>query len=69
MPAFDADEARRHIHKSCANPGPRDLFAQYDRAILIQANHMQRVLAGIDTNSARNCGVCFAGHGVSSSCS
>ena len=24
----------------------------------------QRVLTGIDTNGVRNCGVCFAGHGV-----
>ena len=25
--SFDADEARRQVHKSCGNPGPRDLFA------------------------------------------
>src|SRR6516225_8199337 len=50
---FDADEARWHIHKSCGNPGPRDPFAQYDRAFFIQTNYMQRVLAGIGTNGAR----------------
>ena len=31
---FDADEARRHVHKSCGNLGPRHLFAQNDRAFL-----------------------------------
>jgi hypothetical protein len=30
---------------------------------------MQRVLTGIDPNGACDCSVCFAGHGVSSSCS
>ena len=66
---FDADEAWRNVRKSCGDPGTGDLFAQYDRAFLIQANHMQRVLTGIDTNGACNCGVCFARHGMCSSCS
>jgi hypothetical protein len=43
---FDADEAWRNVRKSCGNP---DLFMQYDRAFLIQANHMRRIVAGSTT--------------------
>jgi hypothetical protein len=38
------------IHKSCGDTAPRDFFAHDDHTILIQANHMQSVLAGIDPN-------------------
>ena len=47
---FGIDSSSSEPFRRAPNPGPRDLFAQYDRAFLIQANHMQRVLTGIDTN-------------------
>jgi len=59
---FDPDEASRHIHESCGNPTPRDFFAQDDGALLIQANHMQHVLAGIDPDRVGGCGGFLAGH-------
>ena len=59
---FDADHALRHVYKSCGDPAASDLFPQNDCTLLIQANHMQRVLAGIDANRADGCGVCLEGH-------
>jgi hypothetical protein len=49
---LDPDQARRHVHESCGNPVPSNFFTQNDCALLIQVNHMQRVLAGIDPNGA-----------------
>ena len=39
---FDPDQAWQHVHKSCGNAAAGHLFAQNDRALLIQANHVQR---------------------------
>src|SRR5262249_51845224 len=39
-----------------------DFFAYNDCALLIEANHVQRVLTSIDTNRVGN-GDCLAGHG------
>jgi hypothetical protein len=50
--SLDPDQARRHVHEPSGNPVPSNLFTQNDRALLIQANHMQRVFAGIDPNGA-----------------
>jgi hypothetical protein len=52
-----SDQALWHVYKSCGDPAARDLFPQNDCTLLIQANHMQRVLAGIDANRADDCGV------------
>ena len=49
---FDTDQTSRDVRKSCANPAARDLLPQNDRAILIEANYMQRILARIDANRA-----------------
>jgi hypothetical protein len=43
-----------YITNAWRDPIPRDFFAQNVRALLIQANHVQRVLTSIDPNSARN---------------
>ena len=51
---FDPDEAWRYVHKACGNSVPGDFLTQNDRAFLIQANHVQRVLAGIDPDCAHN---------------
>jgi hypothetical protein len=45
---LDANQALRHIHKPCCDPAARELLAQSDRTLLIQANQMERVLACID---------------------
>ena len=66
--SFDPDEAWRCVHKTCGNSVPGNFLTQNDRAFLIQANHMQRVLAGIDTNCADNGDVFLASHGMCSSC-
>jgi hypothetical protein len=49
---FDPDQARRHVYQSCRNPAPSDFHTQNNRTLLIQANHMQGVLASIDPNGA-----------------
>jgi hypothetical protein len=46
--SLDADQALRHIRKSCCDPAARELFAQNDCTILIEANQMEGVLACID---------------------
>src|SRR6516162_581844 len=61
---FDPDQAWLNVHKSCSNPVPRDLFAQNNGASLIQANHVQCVLAGIDPDRANNGDSSLARHGV-----
>jgi hypothetical protein len=60
---FNSAQALRHVYKSCGDPAASDLIPQNDCTLLIQANHMQRVLAGIDANRADGCGVCPEGHG------
>src|SRR4029453_3317020 len=52
-----------HDYKSCGDPATSDLFPQNDCTLLIQANHIQRVFAGIDANRADGCGVCLEGLG------
>jgi hypothetical protein len=58
--SFDPDEAWRYVYKTCGNLILGNFLTQNDRAFLIQANHMQRVLAGIDTDCAENCDVFLA---------
>ena len=38
---FHADQARRHIGKSCVHLAPRPLLTQHDRAALIKANNVE----------------------------
>jgi hypothetical protein len=52
--SFDPDQAWLNVDKSRSNPVPRDFLAQNDGAPLIQADHVKRVLAGIDPNRADN---------------
>jgi hypothetical protein len=67
--SFDADQELRHVYKSCADPAASDLFPQNDCTLLIQANHMQRVLTGIDTYRADGVVPVFKGMAVRSLCS
>jgi hypothetical protein len=62
--SFDPDQAWLNVHKSRSNPVPADFLAQDNAAPLIQADHVKRVLAGIDPNRADNRGVCLAWHDV-----
>ncbi len=58
---LDANQAPRRVGKPCYDPAARDLLAQNDCTLLIQANQMQRVLTCIDANRG-NYSVCLAGH-------
>jgi hypothetical protein len=60
---LDANQAPRHVREPCCDPAARELLAQNDRTLLIQANQMERVLTCIDTDRAGNYSVCLAGHG------
>ena len=39
--SFHADQARRHVGKSCVHLATRPLLSQHDRAALIEANHVE----------------------------
>ena len=60
---FHADQARRHIGKAGLDLTTRSSLTQYNRATLIVAHDVERVLADIDTNHS-NCSVQYLGHGV-----
>jgi hypothetical protein len=47
---FHSDQAWRHIHKSGLNLTTRPFLPQNDRAPLVEANNMKRVLADIDAD-------------------
>ena len=47
---FHADQARRHIGKSSFNLATRPFLPQDDRAALVEADDMERVLADIDAD-------------------
>jgi len=38
---FHADQARRHVRKSCFHLATRPLLTQHDRAALIKANNVE----------------------------
>jgi hypothetical protein len=65
----DANQALRHIHKPCCDPAARELLAQNDRTLLIQANQIERVLTCIDANRVGNYSAVLQGIAVCSSCS
>src|SRR5712672_4107766 len=60
---FHADQARRHIGKAGLDLATRPFLTQHNRATLIVAHDVERVLADIDTNHG-NCSVLCLGHGV-----
>src|SRR4029079_11635203 len=60
---FHADQARRHVGKAGLDLATRPFLTQHNRATLIVAHDVERVLADIDTNHG-NCSVLCLGHGV-----
>src|SRR5712675_979807 len=60
---FHADQARRHIGKAGLDLATRPFLTQHNRATLIVAHDVERVLADIDTNHGK-CSVQCLGHGV-----
>src|SRR5258708_28877404 len=60
---FHADQARRHVGKAGLDLATRPFLTQHNRATLIVAHDVERVLADIDTNHG-NCSVECPGHGV-----
>ena len=58
-----ADQARRHVGKACLYLATRPLLAQHDRATIIVAYDVERVLADIDANHG-DCSVKGLGHGM-----
>ena len=45
-----ADQARRHVGKPCLHLATRPLLTQHNRAALIEANDVERVLTDIDAD-------------------
>src|SRR5258708_7969500 len=60
---FHADQARRRVGKAGLDLATRPFLTQHNRATLIVAHDVERVLADIDTNHG-NCSVLCLGHGV-----
>ena len=60
---FHADQARRHVGKAGLDLATGPFLTQHNRATLIVAHDVERVLADIDTNHG-NCSVLCLGHGV-----
>src|SRR3954467_5510580 len=48
--SLHADQAWRHVRKSCFHLATRPLLMQHDRAAVIKAYNVERVLADIDAN-------------------
>jgi hypothetical protein len=61
---FHADQARRRVGKAGLDLATRPFLTQHNRATLIVAHDVERVLADIDTNHD-NCSVLCLGHGGS----
>src|SRR5215831_15191287 len=61
---FHPDQARWHVGKPRLQLPARPLLPQHDRAVLILANDVERVLTDVDANHASDCTVVLAGHGV-----
>ena len=47
------------MSEAYGNSVPGNFLTQNDRALVIQANHVKRVFAGIDTDCADNCDCLF----------
>jgi hypothetical protein len=45
-----ADQARRHVREPRFCLAPRPLLSQHDRAALIDADNVERILANIDAH-------------------
>jgi hypothetical protein len=58
-----ADQARRHVGKACGYLATRPLLMQHDRAALIVAHDVERVLTDIDADYG-DCGIELLRHGV-----
>src|SRR5215470_12576156 len=61
---FHPDQARWYVGKPRLQLPARPLLPQHDRAVLILANDVERVLTDVDANHASDCTVVLAGHGV-----
>src|SRR2546427_622714 len=57
------DKARHHVGEPRLDLSTRPFLAQCDRAPLIEANQVERVLSDIDTNDRNSCSG-FLWHGV-----
>src|SRR5262249_30810588 len=58
-----ADQARRHIGKACLDLAARPLLPQHNRAAIIEADYVERVLADIDADYG-NRSLYWRRHGV-----
>ena len=58
-----ADQAGRHVGKACGYLATRPLLMQHDRAALIVAHDVERVLTDIDADHG-DCGIELLRHGV-----
>src|ERR1019366_4120504 len=58
-----ADQARRHVGKACGYLATRPLLMQHDRAALIVAHDVERVLTDINADYG-DCGIELLRHGV-----
>ena len=56
------DQARRHVRKSCLDLAARPPLPQHDRATLVEADDMKRVLADVDAHRG-NGQTRYVGHG------
>jgi hypothetical protein len=57
-----ADQTRRHIREPRFHLTSRPLLPQHDRAALVEADDVKRVLADIDAHRAKG-GLGLVGHG------
>src|SRR5664279_976265 len=58
--SFHADQAWRHVGKTCFYLATRPLLTQHNRSALILANNMEPVLADIDADHGDRCFECLS---------
>jgi hypothetical protein len=50
LPSCDTDQARRHVREQRFDLAARPLLSQHNRAALIEADYVERILADVDTH-------------------
>jgi hypothetical protein len=50
LPSCDTDQARRHVREPRFDLAARPLLSQHNRAALIEADYVERILADVDTH-------------------
>jgi len=56
---FHANNTRRHFFKLADQCHSLDLAAEYNFAILVKTNKMKNLLANIDADGSKGCGIFF----------